>query len=55
MTIKMVATDVDGTILRYSGEFTPEVIDCIKSLDNNGIKVVIVTGRMHKSAKKIAD
>lgn len=51
----MVATDIDGTILKYNGEFNPEVLDCIKKLDNNGIKVVLVTGRMHKSAKKIAD
>lgn len=55
MTIKMVATDIDGTILKYSGEFNPEVIECIKDLDKRGIKVVIVTGRMHQSAKKIAD
>lgn len=56
MAIKMVATDIDGTILRYGcTEFTPEVVECIKELDASGIKVVIVTGRMHKSAKKIAD
>ena len=51
MTIKMIATDVDGTILKYTGEFNPEVIECIHKLDESGIKVVIVTGRMHKSAK----
>ncbi len=55
MTIKMIATDIDGTILKYSGEFNPEVIQCIQKLDKSGIKVVIVTGRMHQSAKKIAD
>ncbi len=55
MTIKMIATDVDGTILKYTGEFNPEVVECIHKLDESGIKVVIVTGRMHKSAKKIAD
>ena len=55
MTIKMVATDIDGTILRYTGGFTKEVIDCIHSLEKNGIKVVLVTGRMYRSSKKIAD
>ena len=30
MTIKMIATDIDGTILKYSGEFNPEVIQCIQ-------------------------
>lgn len=55
MTIKLVATDIDGTILKYTGGFNPKVIDCIKELDKSGIKVVLVTGRMHKSAQKIAD
>jgi len=53
--IKMVATDIDGTILNYNGEFSKEVLDCIKKLNDIGVKVVLVTGRMHKSAKKIAD
>lgn len=52
--IKLVATDIDGTILPYSGEFTEGVKSCIKKLKENGIKVVIVTGRMHEGAKKIA-
>ena len=52
--IKLVATDIDGTILGKSGEFTQGVKDCIKTLQEKGIKVVIVTGRMHAGAKKIA-
>ncbi|MBR1680435.1 HAD family phosphatase, partial [bacterium] len=39
----------------YSGEFSSAVVDCIQELDKSGIKVVLVTGRMHKSAQKIAD
>ncbi|MCM1264885.1 MAG: Cof-type HAD-IIB family hydrolase [Candidatus Gastranaerophilales bacterium] len=53
--IKLVATDIDGTILGSSGEFTTGVKNCIKNLQDNGIKVVIVTGRMHAAAKKIAE
>lgn len=53
--IKLVATDIDGTILPSSGEFTQEVKNCISELQNSGVKVVIVTGRMHKGAKKIAE
>lgn len=53
--IKFVATDIDGTILPYNGEFTTGVKNCIKRLQDNGIKVVIVTGRMHEGAKKIAE
>ncbi len=55
MTIKMVATDIDGTILPYTGGFTTEVIQCIHNLEENNIKVVLVTGRMYRSSKKIAD
>ncbi len=52
--IKMVATDIDGTILPYNGEFRPAVIDCINKLSNKGVKVVLVTGRMHSSTVPIA-
>ena len=52
--IKLVATDIDGTILGKSGEFTQGVKDCIKTLQEKDIKVVIVTGRMYAGAKKIA-
>ncbi len=52
--IKMVATDIDGTILNWDFEFSPEVIECIKKLTKNNIKVVLVTGRMHRAALKLA-
>ena len=52
--IKMIATDIDGTILPYHGEFSQNVKDCIKKLDNSGIKVILVTGRMHSSATPLA-
>lgn len=53
--IKLVATDIDGTILGSCGEFTPGVKACIKELQQSGVKVVIVTGRMYAAAKKIAE
>lgn len=54
--IKMVATDIDGTILDWSlGGFTPAVKNCIKNLTDSGVKVVLVTGRMHESAKVMAN
>ena len=48
--IKLVATDIDGTILIPEGKFTEEVKSCIKNLQEKGIKVVLVTGRMNKAA-----
>lgn len=52
--IKMVATDIDGTILGESFKFSPAVVECIKKLSASGVKVVLVTGRMHLAAQKLA-
>ena len=53
--IKLVATDIDGTILIPEGEFTQKVKDCIRRISSNGIKVVLVTGRMNAAAVRIAE
>lgn len=53
--IKMVATDIDGTILKWDFGFTPSVKKCVKELTDKGIKVVLVTGRMHKATTFLAD
>ena len=52
--IKLVATDIDGTILIPEGEFTQNVKNCISKLNENGVIVVLVTGRMHAAASLIA-
>ena len=52
--IKLVATDIDGTIFIPEKEFTQAVRDCITKLSKNNIKVVLVTGRMNAAATKIA-
>lgn len=53
--IKMVATDIDGTIFKWDSNFTPAVKECVKKLTSQGIKVVLVTGRMHKATTFLAD
>lgn len=53
--IKMVATDIDGTILNWDGTFSSKVIKCIQKLNDSDIKVVLVTGRMHGSTTPIAN
>lgn len=53
--IKLIATDIDGTILGADFEFKQSIKDCIKKLQAKGIKVVLVTGRMHCAAAKIAE
>lgn len=53
--IKMIATDIDGTILKHNFEFNQEVKDCIKKLTQDGVKVVLVTGRMHVATLRLAE
>jgi len=52
--IKMIATDIDGTILKWGLDFTPKTKECIKNLKKSGVKVVLVTGRMHCAALPVA-
>lgn len=52
--IKLIATDIDGTILIPEGEFTDGVKAYIKQLQKQGIKIVLVTGRMNAAAMLIA-
>lgn len=53
--IKLVATDIDGTILKDNGEYSEGVKNCITDMQKKGIKVVIVTGRMYAGAKQVAE
>ena len=48
--IKLIATDIDGTILIPEGKFRESVKNCIKEMQTRGVKVVLVTGRMNKAA-----
>ncbi len=51
--IKLIATDIDGTILRDNYVFTSEVKTCINKLGECGVKVVLVTGRMYGATRHI--
>ena len=42
--IKMIATDIDGTIYSPKIGFSPKLRECVKELCDKGIKVVLVTG-----------
>lgn len=53
--IKMVATDIDGTIVKWDTGFSEGVKNCIKKLCQKGIKVVLVTGRMHCATHHITE
>lgn len=43
--IKLVALDLDGTLFNSNGEIMPKTKQAIKKLTDNGVHVVIATGR----------
>lgn len=51
--VKLVALDLDGTLLDDNFKISQRTIDCIKNLINRNINVVLVTGRVLKSVYMI--
>jgi len=51
--IKLIATDIDGTLLNYDRTVPDRLISCLDTIENKGIKVIPVTGRMYIAAIKI--
>ena len=45
MSIKLVAIDIDGTLVNNNREITPEVFEAIQKAKAAGVKIVIATGR----------
>ncbi|CYK83996.1 hydrolase [Streptococcus pneumoniae] len=48
MSIKLIAVDIDGTLVNSQKEITPEVFSAIQDAKEAGVKVVIATGRPHR-------
>jgi Cof subfamily protein (haloacid dehalogenase superfamily) len=55
MNFKMVAIDIDGTLLDSNGELPLENARAIERTIKEGITVVLVTGRRYGTARQIAD
>ncbi len=55
MGIKLVAIDLDGTLLNDSGKILPNSIQILKSIKKSGVKVVLTTGRPLVSVKPFLD
>lgn len=51
---KLIAIDLDGTLLDDKKRIPQENIKCLDDLINKGYEVVIATGRMYSSAKGLA-
>lgn len=53
MKIKLVAVDLDGTLLTDNRDITPQVFDAVQDAKKAGVKVVIATGRPISGVQKI--
>lgn len=51
---KLVAIDLDGTMLNHYGEITPKTKEVVKKCIDNGIEIVLASGRPIDSIKAIA-
>ena len=54
MAIKLIAMDIDGTLLDSHSQLPPENARAIADAADRGIEIVIVTGRRFHSARAIA-
>lgn len=52
--IKLIATDLDGTLLDGAAQVGDDVIETVRLLRERGVEVAIATGRMFCSASRIA-
>ncbi|KXT77174.1 Promiscuous sugar phosphatase YidA, haloacid dehalogenase-like phosphatase family [Streptococcus sp. DD10] len=53
MSIKLVAVDIDGTLVNSNRQITPEVFDAVQAAKQSGVKIVIATGRPIAGVKSI--
>lgn len=55
MTIRLVAIDLDDTLLRDDWTISPRVVKAIQKAQAQGVKMTIATGRMPISARPYAE
>lgn len=55
MTIRLVAMDLDDTLLRDDWTISPRVVKAIQKAQAQGVKMTIATGRMSISARPYAE
>lgn len=53
MSIKLVAVDIDGTLITKERQITPDVFDAIQEAKASGVKIVIATGRPIAGVKEL--
>ena len=46
--IKLIACDMDGTLLNSKSQISPKTLESLNKASENGIEIVICTGRTSK-------
>ena len=52
-TIRMVALDMDGTLLGEDGKVSPRNLAALRAAETAGIEIVVATGRRHSYALRV--
>ncbi len=52
--IRLLAADIDGTVLNPNFQISPADLEALRRVHNEGIEVILVTGRRHTFALPIA-
>ena len=55
MAVRLVALDIDGTLLDSSSELRPAVVDAVRRARERGVEVVLATGRRFRTTRAIAE
>ncbi len=55
MSIRLLALDIDGTLLNPRGEVTPRTREALDEVQRRGILVALVTGRRFSSARPVVE
>lgn len=55
MPIRLIAIDLDGTLLNSRNEISPKNLEAVRAAMESGIQVVIVTGRRFHSAQPFVE
>ncbi len=54
MKYKLIAIDLDGTVINQEGCVIPSAKKAVQDATNNGIKVTLATGRMYRPSNRFA-
>lgn len=55
MNVRLIATDLDGTIVDHDGSVSPRVLDAFATAASQDIRVVFVTGRPPRWMREVAE